>query len=211
MSIAVVKAAVQAPKRERGRLRVAAIMDAGIEVMTEKGYDGATMTEIAARSGTAIGSLYRFFSSKEALADALLAKYSEQTMGRLEAFGEQSANMTLDALADALVDFMLALQAQRSYVLALVSSLKRSDEKRLQFRHAMRAGMAAILRNAIPALGKAKADVMSIVLLQILKSMATASEERPDARYPMIAEIRSLMRAYLASADSTKIQLDSHR
>ena len=37
----------------------------------EKGYDAATMTEIAARSGTAIGSLYRFFPSKESLSDAL--------------------------------------------------------------------------------------------------------------------------------------------
>jgi AcrR family transcriptional regulator len=31
-------------------------------------YDQAKMTEIATRSNTAIGSLYRFFPSKEALA-----------------------------------------------------------------------------------------------------------------------------------------------
>ena len=36
-------------------------MEAGVAVFTEKGYDAATMSEIAARSGTAIGSLYRFF------------------------------------------------------------------------------------------------------------------------------------------------------
>ena len=64
-----------APKRERGRQRVAAIMDAAVELFSEKGYDAATMTEIAARSSTAIGSLYRFFPSKEALADALLQRY----------------------------------------------------------------------------------------------------------------------------------------
>ncbi len=53
--------AARAPKRQRGRLRVAAILEAGREVFTEKGYDAATMTEIAARSGTAIGSLYPLF------------------------------------------------------------------------------------------------------------------------------------------------------
>jgi AcrR family transcriptional regulator len=58
------------PKRQRGHLRVAAILEAGVAVFTEKGYDAATMTEIAARSGTAIGSLYRFFPSKDVLADA---------------------------------------------------------------------------------------------------------------------------------------------
>jgi AcrR family transcriptional regulator len=199
MSLAVVNATAQPPKRQRGRVRVAAIMEAGIEVLTEKGYDGATMTEIAARSGTAIGSLYRFFPSKESLADALLAQYAEQTMGRLDEFGKQAATMTLDGVADAFVDFMLVLQAQRSFALALISGLKRSDEKRLQFRHAMRAGMAMILRKAMPALDEAKSDVMSIVLLQILKGMATAIEERPDARYPMIAEMRVLVRTYLAS------------
>lgn len=202
MPTEVINATAQLPKRQRGRLRVAAIMEAGTEVLTEKGYDGATMTEIAARSGTAIGSLYRFFPSKESLADSLLAQYSEQTMSRLEEFGKQAATMTLEGVADAFVDFMLALQAQRSYALALISGLKHSDEKRLQFRHAMRAGMALILRKAIPALGRAKADVMSIVLLQILKGMATAIEERPDARYPMIAEMRMLVRAYLAAAQS---------
>lgn len=200
MSTTTEAAAAQPPKRQRGRVRVAAIMDAAIEVLTEKGFDGATMTEIASRSGTAVGSLYRFFPSKESLADALLAQYSDQTMGRLEEFGKQAATMTLDGVADALVDFMLVLQAQRSFALAVISGIKRSDEKRSQFRHAMRAGMATILRKAIPALGKAKSDVMSIVLLQILKGMATAIEERPDARYPMIAEMRTLVRIYLASA-----------
>ncbi len=34
--------AARAPKRQRGRLRVAAILQAGREVFTEKGYDAAT-------------------------------------------------------------------------------------------------------------------------------------------------------------------------
>src|SRR5580700_1880869 len=75
----------RAPKRQRGRLRVAAILQAGREVFMEKGYDAATMTEIAARSGTAIGSLYRFFPSKESLSDALLLHYVDQMTESLAA------------------------------------------------------------------------------------------------------------------------------
>ncbi|WP_245639904.1 helix-turn-helix domain-containing protein [Paraburkholderia heleia] len=71
------------PKRERDRRRVAAIMDAAVAVFTEKGYDAATMTEIAARSSTAIGSLYRFFPTKEALAEALLLRYAQQAKNGL--------------------------------------------------------------------------------------------------------------------------------
>lgn len=44
-------------------------MEAAAAVIAEKGYEGATMAEIAARSGTKIGSLYRFFPNKESLAD----------------------------------------------------------------------------------------------------------------------------------------------
>lgn len=58
----------------------------------------------------------------------------------------------------------------------------------------MRTGIATILRRAISGLGRAKSDLMSLVLLQTPKGMATAAEERPDARYPMIAEMRVLVR-----------------
>jgi len=53
-----------APKRQRGRERVAAILDAAAQLFIEQGQ-AVTMTEIAARSGTAIGSLYRFFPTRE--------------------------------------------------------------------------------------------------------------------------------------------------
>ena len=64
----------RAPKRERGKQRVAALMDSGAAVIAERGYGAATMTEIAARAGASIGSLYQFFPSKEVLADALLRR-----------------------------------------------------------------------------------------------------------------------------------------
>jgi hypothetical protein len=60
------------PQRRNGKLRVAAILKAGEAVIAEKGYEAATMAEIAARSNTKIGSLYRFFPNKEVLANALI-------------------------------------------------------------------------------------------------------------------------------------------
>ena len=88
------------PKRERGRTRVAAILDAGGAVFAEKGYDAATMTEIAARSNTAIGSLYRFFPTKEVLADALLDRYWERLGVALDGVAERATRLSPGALAD---------------------------------------------------------------------------------------------------------------
>src|SRR5579863_10009405 len=65
--------AVHMPQRANGELRVAAILEAAATVITEKGYEGATMAEIAVRSSTKIGSLYRFFPNKESLADTIVS------------------------------------------------------------------------------------------------------------------------------------------
>src|ERR1700749_3181525 len=89
-------AAARAPKRQRGRDRVAAILATAREVILEKGFDAATMTEIAARSGTAIGSLYRFFPTKEALADALLLQYTQQMKTGLNDLQKQAREMSLE-------------------------------------------------------------------------------------------------------------------
>src|SRR6201989_1184379 len=65
-------AAPRAPRRARGQLRVEALLAAAAEVFAAKGFDAATMTEIAAQSDSSIGSLYQFFRTKEAVADALV-------------------------------------------------------------------------------------------------------------------------------------------
>ncbi|MEX3841635.1 TetR/AcrR family transcriptional regulator [Paraburkholderia sp. BR10882] len=188
------------PKRERGRQRVAAIQDAAVAVFTEKGYDAATMTEIAARASTAIGSLYRFFPTKEALAEALLLRYAQQAKNGLAELEQQVPEMTLEAVADALVDFMLLLQSQRSFAVALVDARSGSDDHRRRFREAMRGGVADILSRAIAHLKPAKAKVMAIVLIHILKGVASIANEEPSARAVLMAEQRDLVRLYLVAA-----------
>ncbi|WP_213763667.1 TetR/AcrR family transcriptional regulator [Caballeronia sp. dw_19] len=194
------------PKRERGRLRVAAIMEAGVEVFTEKGYDAATMTEIAARSGTAIGSLYRFFPSKESLADALLLRYAQQVKMGLAELEQQVPDMTLESVADAFVDFMLVLQSRRSFAVALVDARGGSVDERKRFRQAMRGGVANILRQALPDLSPARAKVMAVVLLHLLKGVVSIANEEAAARAMLMAEIRELVRLYLVSASGKRAQ-----
>src|ERR1700704_924823 len=120
----------QEPKRQRGHIRVAAIMKTGVEVFTEKGYDAATMAEIAAtRSGTATASLYRFFPSKEALADALLLQYANRSLDGLAELREQVRGMTPDDIASALVDSRLSLQSQRRFAINLADARGGRDDK----------------------------------------------------------------------------------
>lgn len=192
------------PKGEKGRQRVAAIMEAGVDVFAEKGYDAATMTEIAARSGTAIGSLYRFFPSKEALADALLLRYALHVKNGLDEIAQQVPDMTLDGVADALVDFMLVLHSQRRFAGALADARGGSADQRVRFRDAIRGGVADILRKAVPGLSPAKAKIMAIVLLPMLKGVIGIANEEPAVRPMLLAEVRELVRSYFASASPRK-------
>ncbi|MGF6721721.1 AcrR family transcriptional regulator [Paraburkholderia sp. GAS41] len=120
------------------------------------------MTEIAARSGTAIGSLYRFFPSKEVLADTLLQRYAQHVTDRFAALGKSASTLSVDALADALVDFTMSLQSQRSFAAALLDARGGSDERRVKFRQSMREGLAGILRRVIPVISKAKAEITAV-------------------------------------------------
>ena len=195
-------AAARPPKRQRGRLRVAAILETGREVILEKGYDAATMTEIAARSGTAIGSLYRFFPSKESLADALMIHFAQRMTQGLDALAERAPDMTPELLATELVELMLALQDERSFVIALTDARGGNKDVKKQYREATRQSTAGIIRKVVPRLAKAKADAMAIVLLHVLKVVPRTAEEDvdPATRRAVLAEIRELIRLYLVSA-----------
>jgi AcrR family transcriptional regulator len=73
------------PQRSNGRERVGLILQAAVEVINERGYEAATMKEIADRSSTKIGSLYRFFPTKELVAEALIQLYADSSEAQWQA------------------------------------------------------------------------------------------------------------------------------
>ena len=87
------------PQRKRGRERVAALLNAGAEVFFEKGYEAATMTEIAVRAGASIGSLYQFFPTKELLAKALHEAYLADLEAMLDGLGKEAAGLTPEEMS----------------------------------------------------------------------------------------------------------------
>lgn len=66
------------PRQERGRERVGKILDAAATVIAEVGVDTMTTNAIAARANTSVGSLYQFFPNKEAIVEALAARYNTE-------------------------------------------------------------------------------------------------------------------------------------
>lgn len=68
------------PRQARSAARVELLLDVAEEVFEEVGYDAATTNLVAARAGVPVGTLYRWFPDKAALAEALTDRYLERLM-----------------------------------------------------------------------------------------------------------------------------------
>ena len=190
------------PKRRNGRLRVAAIIQAAAELFAERGFDAATMTDIAARSGTAIGSLYRFFPGKDALAQALLERYRDGLDLTLAAIEHRAADLSPAAIADALLDCMLELLPERNAAIILLETSSGLGEQRLAIRGMLLARITAILTAA--GLSPSDCPAVPVVVLQSLKMAAplaaTETDKTLDAgQTDAMSELRVLLRLYLAA------------
>ena len=81
------------PRRERDRLRhKQEILDAALRLFAQKGFHAVSIQEIAAQAEFAIGTLYNFFASKEALFEELTKRCAETIVGDLGGFLDGPGN-----------------------------------------------------------------------------------------------------------------------
>ena len=186
------------PKRARGRERVAKLLQAATAVFAEKGYDAATMTEIAARAGAPIGSLYQFFPVKEALADTLVQNYVALLTAELEALEASANQINTETLVESLFGLLRAHPQERAAALPLAEARMSEQLRRTTFRHMVRKRVAAILRARAPTLNAEAAREIAIVMVQLMKaSSALSDEEGLPGRTAGLREIRALAVQYL--------------
>jgi AcrR family transcriptional regulator len=189
------------PQRRHGRLRVAALIQAGTAVIAERGYEAATMAEIAQRAGAQIGSLYRFFPNKEILADALMQRFGEHIR---EAFGRidsQLDTLSITGLADALLSLLVVeFRGEATAVIALLEARPDWSAKRWEFHDSFLKHIARTLRSYRPRLSRGTASDMAFVLQQNMRIMwEVKSEQLGEVGPGVVDELCEMNRLYLAS------------
>ena len=189
--------AVQEPQRSNGKLRVAAILKAAADVFAEKGYDVATMAEIAARSGTKIGSLYRFFPNKESLADTMVVCARKNLDAVFDKFDAGVKALSIRALADDL-QIVLFEQTLTPALMRLLDGSHDWSVKREEFKSAILRRIAKTLMIYRPKLPKNTAADMAFVVLVNMKALATY-RKFPDSLPSALDEMRDMTRLYLQS------------
>ncbi len=78
-------AGVESRSDRRKRRNRQALIEAGYQVMAEKGIDAATMSEIAERADVGAGTVYNYFASKDDLATCVMEQVMDRLAQRIEA------------------------------------------------------------------------------------------------------------------------------
>ena len=169
------------PQGERAKARVESLLEAAAAVFMERGYDAATMTEVAARAQASIGSLYQYFPAKDTLAEALLARYATHFEEAFTAIADTASDRSADDIAHAMVAAMRHLSTERASVVALLDSKTESGINRLALRDAARLQIRQVLAAKAPALDAECGSAAAALILQVLKAVPEFSVEGAQA------------------------------
>ena len=192
-------ASARSPQRQRGRDRVAGLMAAAAVLFSEKGYDGTTMTEIAARAGAAIGSLYLFFPTKAALAQAMAMELADALSTRLDVLRQETANRSGPEIADALFGELARFLASHP-VYAVLVELPGDEGWKQAVRVRRRAQIEALFAQAWPKLPPGQPERLALIVPQLMSIPLRSSGLTGPGREAVLAELQRMLRSHLEAS-----------
>jgi len=101
----------KAPTQDRSRETVEVILTATARVLVDVGYDRASTNKVAEVAGVSVGSLYRYFPSKEALVAALCERHVTQMFAVCEEKLLELQDAPMDLAAREIVRAILRAQS----------------------------------------------------------------------------------------------------
>jgi AcrR family transcriptional regulator len=169
---------------------------AAASVVTDVGYERATMCAIAERADSCIGSLYQFFPNKRSVAEALRAQYIKEIEQSWIALERQATALSAEKLVSRLVSLQIQIVKSHPAVLALldVPTTSRTPER----CELIRVRIASVLMAHKPSMSKATALRTASVVQQISKGLLTLfAQSDSDGKTAMNEEFKSVLTGYL--------------
>lgn len=188
-----------APQQERSTRRLANFLDAAAELFGEVGFEAATMTAIAERSGSGIGTLYHYFPDKQSIGFALMHQYAQEIEAHWQPLMEQAEALTHREFAELFIEYVTEFVQERPGYLSLIAApIKFSRDP--ESRKGLRMVIANAFRAKAPALTAERALLAANVAVQMVRSMTTLyAEAAPQEKSLVIAEYKKIMTLYLES------------
>ncbi|MEU9364536.1 TetR/AcrR family transcriptional regulator [Streptomyces avermitilis] len=190
----------RAPVQRRSAERLTRILDACADLLDEVGYDALSTRAVALRAGVPIGSVYRFFGNKRAMADALaernFERYTDRVTHRLEqSDGEGDWRAAMDAVLDEYLDMK---RTAPGFSLVDFGNQIPVGARYSEPNHRVADRLAELLSEY---LGRTPDDDLRRTFLIAVETADTlvhlAFRMSPEGDEDIIAETRALLRAYL--------------
>jgi AcrR family transcriptional regulator len=108
--------------KRRGR-----VIAAALELGAEGGYDAVQMRDVAARADVALGTIYRYFSSKDHVLAAAMQEWTDELRQRLTQVPPRGTDAA-DQLVDVFRRACRAMERQPLLTGALITALTSSDD-----------------------------------------------------------------------------------
>jgi AcrR family transcriptional regulator len=102
------------------------VITAAMELAAEGGYDAVQMRDVAMRAQVALGTIYRYFSSKDQLLAAALVQWADDLRVRLLQRPSRGAS-TADQVVDVLRRASRAMERNSNLTRALVTAIASPD------------------------------------------------------------------------------------
>jgi AcrR family transcriptional regulator len=179
------------PRFARGKARAAALRASAGQVIAERGYEAATMTEIAARAAASIGSLYQYYPTKELIAAEVHAEYLDELNQTLGALGAKSLSPA--AMADTLFDTLTAFLARYPAFPALAARRNIETSRKLASRARLEESLEQALASMKPRPAPEVLPGLAVMLLQQIKMVVSLQGSGREEDRHAIDHIRTMV------------------
>ncbi|HEX7656516.1 MAG: TetR/AcrR family transcriptional regulator [Sphingomonas sp.] len=150
----------KAPRTERGRKTLRAILDAAAAEFGEKGFHEGSISGITRRAGVALGSFYTYFDSKDAVFRALVRDMSDQVRDRV-APALRSAPDQIAAERAGLLEFLEFVRGHKE-IYRIIDEAEFVDPDSFRAHYATTADRIAQRLQAAAERGEIRRDVSEI-------------------------------------------------
>ena len=164
------------------------MLNAAMKLASEGGYEAVQMRDVAARADVALGTLYRYFSSKDQLLAAVRAYWTsalEQRLGRQPLQGDTRAERVLDFFVRA----TRPLERRRRLAEALVLSVATRDPHAAVYQREVSSWMDRIVVDVLCGVPEEEAHAIRQVLAHVWNSVLLAwvnGHMEPDEMYGIL-------------------------
>lgn len=189
------------PIQQRSADRLARILDACAELLDETGYENLSTRAVAVRAGVPIGSVYRFFGNKRAMAIALahrnLDRYADGIEQRLSALPGAHWRPVVDAVLD---EYLVMKRSVPGFALVDFGvPAPPPDGPAADPNHLVAVRLTELLSTHLgltPDAALERAVLVAVEATDALIQLAFRSNPAGDP--DIVAETRAMMHAYLA-------------